>query len=256
MKTCMIGHTGFIGGYLFKELNIDIGFNSTSINEIGCQSYDTVYCAAPSGLKWYANKHPEKDRENVLSILKAIEDVKARRFVLISSVDVYSKPKGQSESAPPDAEQAYGKNRLMIERSVRRNFRNHLIVRCPIVYGPGFKKNVIFDLMSGNEVHKIDPSRVLQFYDIRDLPSDLALIESLGLRLVNLATGPISVGEIASSIFGKDLSSYAEPDFLSYYVTTMHSSLFTCGKRWPLGFIQDSEQMLEKLKDFVGGHKK
>ena len=124
MKNCVIGYTGFIGGHLFKELNIDVGFNSANINEIGRQSYDTVYCAAPSGVKWYANKHPKRDKENVISIIEAIREVKAKRFVLISSIDVYSQPRGQNEDVSPDAEMPYGKNRLMIESFIRNKFHN------------------------------------------------------------------------------------------------------------------------------------
>ena len=253
MTSCMIGHTGFIGGYLFKELNIDVGFNSSNIKEIGRQSYDTVYCAAPSGLKWYANKHPEKDKENVLSLIESLKGVKTNRFVLISSIDVYDNPEGQNESDDPDAEKAYGKNRLMIEKFVRKNFHDHLVVRCPIVYGPGFKKNVIYDLINDNNVENIDPSRMLQFYDVRDLPGDIERAESLGLKLVNLATGPLNVGEIAASIFGRDLSSYESPDSLKYYMTSMHSSFFTCD--WPPGFIDNSDKVMEKIEDFVKGGK-
>ena len=254
MKSCMIGHTGFIGGYLFNKLIIDIGFNSSNINEIGRQSYDTIYCAAPSGLKWYANKHPEKDKENILSLLKSIEGVKAKRFVLISSIDVYADPKGQNESAVPDAEKAYGKNRLMIEKFVCKNFRNRLIVRCPIVYGPGFKKNVIYDLMNDNNVDKLDPSRVLQFYDVRDLPGDIEHTEGLDLKLINLATGPLSIGKIANSVFDRDLSSYEKPDFMNYYMTSMHSSFFTCD--WPPGFIRTPDQMMKKIENFVKSSEK
>lgn len=255
MKDCIIGYTGFIGGYLFREFDIEIGFNSSNISEIKNQSYDTVYCAAPSGLKWYANKYPKKDKENILSLLNAIKGVKANRFVLISSIDVYSQPEGQNESAAPNTEQTYGKNRLMIESFVQENFHDHTIVRCPIVFGPGFKKNVIFDLLEDNEISKIDPSRVLQFYDVRDLPDDLEFIKNKNLKLVNLATAPINIGEMASSIFGKDLSLYAKPDFMRYYMTTMYDSMFPCRLEQRYGFIQSSIQMMKKIEDFAEGYK-
>ena len=52
----------------------------------------------------------------------------------------------------PDGLPAYGRNRLQLERWVREDYPNALIVRLPALYGIGLKKNFLFDL------HTITPA--------------------------------------------------------------------------------------------------
>ncbi len=48
-------------------------------------------------------------------------------------------------------------------------------MRLPGLYGPGLKKNVIFDFLHDNDVHKIDSRGVFQFYDTTRLWRDLEI---------------------------------------------------------------------------------
>ena len=67
---------------------------------------------------------------------------------LADSRGVYEDSPAQDTEALP----AYGKNRLQLERWVREDFPDALIVRLPALYGAGIRKNFLFDL------HTITPA--------------------------------------------------------------------------------------------------
>ena len=245
---CVIGSTGFIGSYLFNALNIETGYNSKNIHLTKGLEFETIYCAAPSGTKWMANKNPKGDYDNIKSMMDSLSFIKAQKFILLSTIDVYREPLGENEDDKTGGinHHPYGKHRLLLENFIKERFKNLFILRIPIIFGPNFKKNVIYDLMYDNEVEKIDPSRTTQIYDLRRLPKDIATVTQGGMRLVNLATEPVSLGDIATNIFEKDLSSYEPKSCSEYFMTTKNASLFgQTGK-----YICSSSEVMENILDF------
>jgi len=91
-RSGLIGATGFVGSNLLRQRSFDARYHSANIGEIGNEVFDLVICAAPSAVKWLANKHPDKDRAHVDRLMADLEAVRTRRFVLISTVDVYPTP--------------------------------------------------------------------------------------------------------------------------------------------------------------------
>lgn len=83
-----------------------------------------------------------------------LRQIAPKQLVLISSIAVYADSRGKDEQSPmtPDGLPAYGRNRLQLERWVREDYPNALIVRLPALYGIGLKKNFLFDL------HTITPA--------------------------------------------------------------------------------------------------
>ena len=82
--------------------------------------------------------------------MDCLSTVKAKHFILISTIDVYSSfiPSPDESSIPDETRQdAYGKNRYQLECWVRKHFPSSLIVRLPALFANGLKKNFIFDLM-------------------------------------------------------------------------------------------------------------
>lgn len=71
------------------------------------------------------------------------------KIVLVSTIAVYADSRGKDESSPmaEGGLSPYGANRLQLEKWVRKDFDNALIVRLPALYGAGLKKNFIKDLV-------------------------------------------------------------------------------------------------------------
>ena len=146
----LIGHTGFVGSNLREQHEFDVFFNSRNIEEIKGGEFDLLVCAGVNAVKWYANLHPEEDKAAIQILMDCLSTVKAKHFILISTIDVYSSfiPSPDESSIPDETRQdAYGKNRYQLECWVRKHFPSSLIVRLPALFANGLKKNFIFDLM-------------------------------------------------------------------------------------------------------------
>src|SRR3954454_12753672 len=118
MPTCLIGHTGFVGSNLVRQHTFDETYNSSNIDSIAGREFSLVVCSGVRAEKWIANKNPEADREGIERLVKAISTVKARRAVLISSVDVFIKPIEVDERTPITTTglHPYGTNRYYLEQ--------------------------------------------------------------------------------------------------------------------------------------------
>lgn len=102
-----------------------------------------------------ANADPEADLAVMRAARENIRQIAPKRLVLISSIAVLADSCGVYEDSPAQDTEglpAYGKNRLQLERWVREDFPDALIVRLPALYGAGIRKNFLFDL------HTITPA--------------------------------------------------------------------------------------------------
>ena len=102
MRTALIGCTGFVGTTLQHAAVFDEGFHSTDIADIDGKSYDLVVGAGAPAKKWLANQKPDEDAEAIDGLISHLKTVKAKTFVLVSTVDVFQSPVGVDElSAVP-----------------------------------------------------------------------------------------------------------------------------------------------------------
>src|SRR5262249_17224837 len=92
MADALIGSTGFVAANLLRQARFDDLYHHRNIADIRGRRYDTVVCAGARAEKWKANQAPEADREGIRALTDALEHVAARRFILISTVDVYPQP--------------------------------------------------------------------------------------------------------------------------------------------------------------------
>ena len=95
-KIGIIGYTGLIGKILFKDLNYERKFllykyNSKNIEKINNKNFDKIYCAGLPAEKWKANKFPLKDKQNIEKLSKILKSTNCKKFILISTIDVYKK---------------------------------------------------------------------------------------------------------------------------------------------------------------------
>lgn len=149
MRSCLIGYTGFVGSNLDLQYTFTDRYNSKNIEAIDGKSYDFCICAGVKAQKWVANQNAELDLDEIKSLIKHLEKAKIKRFILISTVDVYPKPIGVDEDSQinRDNHHAYGLNRLYLEDWVAHHFEDYLIIRLPGLIGQNIKKNFIYDIL-------------------------------------------------------------------------------------------------------------
>ena len=224
----LVGATGFVGQTLARQTRFDRSYRSTDIANIRYGVFDIVVCAAAPAQKWIANRNPVADRETIESLIRQLETVSCARFVLISTVDVFKNPVAVDEGTNIDETglQPYGLNRRLLEVFVAKHFRNHLIVRLPGLVGPGLRKNVIFDLLNGNNLDLIDSRGVFQFYPMVNLWKDIELAMRANLCLLHLTAQAVGVADVAWQCFGKTLSQELPPPSPVYDMRTRYASLF------------------------------
>ncbi|WP_374600966.1 pyridine nucleotide transhydrogenase [Niveibacterium sp.] len=227
MNSALIGYTGFVGSTLRRQTVFPSLYRSSNIDDIAGRRFDFVVCAAAPAQKWLANREPDKDAAVIDGLISSLRSFDAKKFVLISTVDVFSNPVGVDELTLPTYEglEAYGKNRLRLEEFVTSHFEDSMVVRLPGLVGPGLKKNVIYDFVHNNNVDVIDTRNVFQFYPMVNLWADIQVALSAGLKLVHLTAEPISVGKLAEDAFGMSIHQerLARPvqyDFQSVYART------------------------------------
>lgn len=250
MKRALIGHTGFVGGNFAAQRPFEARFRSGDIESIAGQHFDLVVCAGAPGTKWLANQEPEADRAAVDRLRQALQQVTADRLVLVSTIDVFPTPRGVDEtSAVADHSQAYGRHRRELEAFVADRFPSHLIVRLPGLFGPGLKKNPIYDLLHENRLDKLPSDGVFQFYDLSRLADDVDTCLAADLSLVHFATEPVSIAEIAREAFGRDFHNERGAEAPHYDLRTRHAAAF--GRQGP--YLASRTETLARIAGFVRG---
>lgn len=252
LPDALIGHTGFVGGTLDRSgRSFGARFNSRNIGEMRGGRFGTVVCAGVSAVKWMANKEPEADRAGIRRLTEVLETVAADRFVLVSTTDVYPNPAGVTEADMPAAEegQPYGRHRLELERWVAGRFAAHAIVRLPALFGTGLRKNIIFDLLTGNQVDRISPNGVFQWYPMRRFAADLDAVLGAGLRLVNIAPEPVPTTRIVAELFPGARIGEASLPAARYDMRTRHAALL--GGRGD--YHLDADQVMAEMAAYVAG---
>jgi nucleoside-diphosphate-sugar epimerase len=250
MKEAIIGYTGFVGSNINSQHEFDDQYNSKNIEDIADKFYDLIVSAGARAEKWRINQEPEKDLAEIDGLIRHLKTVKTRKFVLISTIDVYKNPVDVDEDTKLDKDSlhAYGANRIHLEEFVQANF-DSLVVRLPGLFGPGLKKNVIYDFLNDNNLDKIHHAGSLQYYNLESIWQDINKALSADLKIINFATAPIRTDELAAYAFGiKDFKN--EPEGVTagtYDMHTKHASAY--GKDGV--YLYDKQQVLEDIKNFV-----
>ena len=144
----LVGSTGFVGGNLMAKHKFTAVCHSSDVAvQYGTRPDLCVYAGVPAAM-FLANADPEADLTVMRAARENLHKIAPKELVLISSIAVYADSRGKNEDEEPDTEglSAYGRNRLQLERWVREDFSDALIVRLPALYGQGLKKNFLYDL--------------------------------------------------------------------------------------------------------------
>jgi nucleoside-diphosphate-sugar epimerase len=224
-RRALIGWSGFVGGALQPRVRPVARFRSTDVHQLADADVDEIVCAGAPAEKWRANSAPEDDWAGITRLIDALDASRARSCVLVSTVDVYADSRGADETTPADTaqEQAYGRHRALLEQFVMGRFDEALIVRLPGMFGPGLKKNLVFDLIHQPEARFAHAASTFQFYDVRDLWGHVLSARDAGLTVVNLATEPVSSAQVAEDCFGVDYRCDDRP-LAAYDLRTTHAA--------------------------------
>lgn len=245
----LIGHSGFVGGNLLATRTFDSSYRSSDIDTIRGRSFGHVVCAGVQAMKWWANLHPEEDKAGIDRLLGSLSEVKAERFTLISTIDVYPAPRDVDEDSAIEraGHHAYGLHRLEVEDWIQANFPSVLILRLPGLFGPGLKKNVIYDLIHDNNLDKVHPGGVFQYYDLRRLADDIDKAWELGIGLFNLSTEPLGTAEIRDHFFPGKILGATGPAPAGYDMRSKHAAEWDGTN----GYLYSKTQVMADLGDWL-----
>src|SRR6185437_14650747 len=177
MKSALIGYTGFVGSNIKKQKSFSDYYSSQNIENIKGKEYELIVSAANSSLMWKANLEPEKDWKSIQKYLDIIKNVKAKHFVLISTIEVYENPFNVDEDSPIRISKLkpYGKHRYKLEQAIRQQFKSHTVIRMPNLFGENLKKNFIFDLIHNNRLDLIHKDNSQQWYNLENIWKDITI---------------------------------------------------------------------------------
>ncbi len=241
-RTCLIGHTGFIGSNLKEKMFFTDYYNSKNIHTIANKYYDEIYCCGAPGRKWYANKYPKKDLESINKLIEYVKQVQYKRMILISTIDVYDRNKTNEDSTINDDNlDAYGKHRYMLEQTFKDN-NNCTIFRLGALYGRYLKKNIIYDMLHQNNVNRIPQVSYFQWYNLDNLLDDINIYKDVN-GIINLFSKPISTEKICN-LFGYERNVYKNITPKCYDIGSKYYEQET------------QEEVLYQIKNFIKSYKK
>lgn len=250
MHKTLIGYTGFVGSNLMSQATVDATFNSKNIEESAGLTTDLLVVSGAPAVKWWANQNGEADGENIQKLIASVTQIKAKKVVLISTIDVYETTAGQDENQEPAPVQPYGLHRLQLERALQAHFSDVTVIRLPGLFGQGLKKNVIYDLMHDNQVQVINRASVFQWYDLSRLWSDINIALSHSLKVANLFPEPLETEALVARFF-PDLRAQTARDETKraiYGHRSVHAHLFGGAD----GYIQSKSEVLAGLRAYLG----
>ena len=170
IDSCLIGYSGTIGKHLQSKIKFKYKYNSRNIKKINYKKFKLVVCCGLPGAMNIANQNPGKDLENVNKLIKCISTIQADKFILISTIQVFSKldnKKNNEFSKNLNNKLPYGKHRRIFEKYCEKKFQKILIIRLPSIFGKYIKKNFIFDILNplpsflDNKKYKIISKKLL-----------------------------------------------------------------------------------------------
>ena len=248
----LIGYTGLVGSNLMSQTTFDEAFNSSNIKTFKSKdrSGSDLYLSCLPASKWIVNQNIQADLKNINNIIEELKNFNYNNIYLMSTIDTYcDSPMRSSESSRQIFRQdSYGSNRKLFEDLVSQklNYNSLRIFRLAALFGKGLKKNIIYDLMNENQINKVNLYSYFQWYDLKDLYSDIKNLSKLfkNQNVFNLFPEPLSTYEIVKNLFPNHLSSVdVDPNNIKVY--DFHSDLFDDR------YIYGKNESLNKIKLFV-----
>lgn len=246
MKNALIGYTGLVGKNILKskpKIDFDL-YNSKNILSLKNRKYDLTIVAAPSAIKWKANKNPIQDLNCILNLLDSLYSFDSKKVILISTIDVYGEQikDGLDELASLDLERhPYGKNRLIFENYCKNKF-DTTVIRLPALFGSFLKKNIIYDLLNDKMLENISLETHYQWLNLDKIGNIIDYSLQTKNSTINYVTEPLSTRTIIENLFPKKVQYCLGKNKNFYNVkTSLHHN----------GYFEDKKSVYLELEKFI-----
>lgn len=243
MNKVLVGYSGLVGSSL-NHNKFDLLINRKNISEFTNRNPEVseLYISAGDARKWVAKKDENKFRSDSEELLKKIQQIKAKKVILFSTIDVYDGQLEATEKDIPNPIHPYGKVSLEKENHILNLFSDVKIIRLPGLFSKNLSKNFIFDLLNFRKdfVYNQNLNSKFQYFDLSRLEN---LIENLQMPIVNLVSEPVSILEILDTYKSKVYSNlnFNKSNLINYNIMTDYTSS---------GYFLNKNDVLNDLKIF------
>ncbi|MEO0095119.1 MAG: SDR family oxidoreductase [candidate division WOR-3 bacterium] len=210
----VLGYKGFVGSAIYEYLRRK-KFKVTGIDLDNYQDFydkqcDVLINANGNSSKILAEKEPLKDFElSVTSVIKTFFDFKFKKYIYISSIDVYNRQDRENftkEDTPIYVEglSHYGFHKYLAENLVKNYCSDWLIIRLGGMVGPNMKKGPIYDIINEKKLWVSSKSKFLALHTYEVAKALVKLLEIKNEIFNVVASDNIELREVAR-IFNKKI---------------------------------------------------
>ncbi len=167
MRIMIVGAEGFVGRFLLGHFTAA----GDTVTPIGRSSplpgaaVDVVIDCNGDARRFWANENPvESYHANVAATIERMTTLNCRRYVYLSTIDVYgdarNDPAANTEDAPISLNglETYGFQKHLSEQIIGHHMPGSLILRVGTLIGPGLRKNPVHDALNGLAIRQTPES--------------------------------------------------------------------------------------------------
>jgi nucleoside-diphosphate-sugar epimerase len=210
MNIFVLGGKGFVGSAMVrvaqKRKHTVTAIDLDNYRQLRGRSCDLLINANGNSKKFLAEQDPVGEFDaSVASVLRCLVDFPCRRYVHLSTIDVYSRVDDRRfnrETAAVDPGQLsrYGLHKFLAEQLVRKYAPRWLILRLGGMVGPGLWKNSIFDILHGKplRVHLDSQYQYLHTDDVAKIALSLVRLQPENDVFNVCGDGCIALADVAS----------------------------------------------------------
>jgi len=208
MIVFVLGGEGFVGSAFVRAASRKHAVSvitRRNYEQFHGQSCDLFVNANGNSKKFLADREPVNEFDaSVTSVLRSLLDFPAKRYVYLSTIDVYphvDDPRRNHETAEidPSMLSRYGLHKYLAEQLVRKYADRWLICRLGGMVGQGMWKNSIYDLLHDQPL-RVDAESQYQFMNTDDVATivlELLRVQSENDVLNVCGAGCISLSDVA-----------------------------------------------------------
>lgn len=158
----IIGSEGMVGSDLVRYLKPAFQdlteIDRDNYDDYKGREFDIVINANGNSNKIWANENRLEDFEaSTLSVYKSLFDFPCRKYIYISSSDVYEdhsneKATLENQLINPKNLAPYGLHKFLSELIIQNSLKDYVILRCPMMLGTNLKKGPIYDILNASNL--------------------------------------------------------------------------------------------------------